>query len=70
MKYLENANLPPFEIKKNFEDGNDVGLLFEMNYCEPPVTIFVSGWFQVNDINKISSIRLVTDIRSLLEYKK
>jgi limonene-1,2-epoxide hydrolase len=70
VKYLEHANLPPFEIKKDFEDGNDVGLLFEMNYREPPVTIFVSGWFQVNDDRKIGSIRLVADIRSLLERKK
>ena len=43
VKYLENANLPPFEIKKEFEDNSDVGLLFEMNYREPPVTIFVCG---------------------------
>lgn len=70
VKYLENANLPPFEIKKEFEDNSDVGLLFEMNYREPPVTIFVCGWFQVNDDSKISSIRLVADIRSLLGYKK
>ncbi len=70
VKYLENANLPPFEIKKEFEDNSDVGLLFEMNYREPPLTIFVWGWFQVNDDSKISSIRLVADIRSLLEHKK
>ncbi len=68
--YLEHANLPPFDIKKEFEDNNDVCLLFEMNYREPPVTIFVCGWFQVNDDKKISSIRLVADIRSLLEHKK
>lgn len=70
MKYLENANLPPFEIKKEFEDNNDVCLLLEMNYREPLMMIFVCGWFQVNDDRKISSIRLVADIRYLLEYKK
>jgi limonene-1,2-epoxide hydrolase len=70
VKYLEHANLPPFEIKKEFEDNNDVCLLFEMNYREPPVTIFVCGWFHVNDDRKISSIRFVADIRSLLEHKK
>jgi limonene-1,2-epoxide hydrolase len=70
VKYLEHANLPPFEIKKEFEDNNDICLLFEMNYREPPVTIFVCGWFQVNDDRKIGSIRLVADIRSLLEHKK
>jgi hypothetical protein len=68
--YLEHANLPPFEIKKEFEDNNDVCLLFEMNYREPPVTVFVCGWFQVNSDGKIDSIRLVADIRSLLEHKK
>ncbi len=68
--YLEHANLTRFEIKKEFEDNNDVCLLYEMNYREPPVTIFVCAWFQVNDDGKISSIRFVADIRSLLEQKK
>jgi hypothetical protein len=69
VKYLEHANLPPFEIKKEFEDNNDVCILYEMNYREPPVTIFVCAWFQVNDDRKINSIRFVADIRSLLEHK-
>lgn len=68
--YLEHANLPIFEIKKDFEDNNDVCLLYEMNYREPPVMIFVCAWFQVNDEGKISSIRFVADIRSLLKEKK
>ena len=67
--YLEHANLPKFEIKKEFEDKNDVCLLYEMNYREPLVTIFVCAWFQVNDEGKISSIRFVADIRSLLKEK-
>jgi len=70
VKYLEHANLPRFEIKKEFEDNNDVCLLYEMNYREPLVTIFVSAWFEVNDDRKIGSIRFVADIRSLLEHKK
>jgi limonene-1,2-epoxide hydrolase len=65
--YLEHANLPRFEIKKEFEDKNDVCLLYEMNYREPPVTIFVCTWFQVNNERKISSLRFVADIRSLLK---
>jgi limonene-1,2-epoxide hydrolase len=68
--YLEHANLPRFEIKKEFEDNNDVCLLYEMNYREPLVMIFVCAWFQVNDDRKISSIRFVADIRSLLKEKK
>ena len=68
--YLEHANLPRFEIKKEFEDNNDVCLLYEMNYREPTVMIFVCAWFKVNDEGKISSIRFVADIRSLLKEKK
>jgi hypothetical protein len=43
--YLEHANLPRLEIKKEFSDSNDICLLYEMNYREPPVTTFVCGWF-------------------------
>jgi hypothetical protein len=68
--YLEHANLPRFEIKKSFQDNNDVCLLYEMNYRDPPVTIFVCAWFHVNDDGKISSIRFIADIRSLLKEKK
>ena len=69
MTYLEHSNLPRFEIKKECEDNNDVCLLYEMNYREPPVTIFVCAWFQANDDGKIGSIRFVADIRCLLEQK-
>jgi limonene-1,2-epoxide hydrolase len=68
--YLEHANLPRFEIKKEFEDSSDVCLIYEMNYRELPATIFVCAWFHVGDDGKISSIRFVADIRALLEQKK
>ena len=68
--YLEHANLPPFEIKKEFADNNDVCLLYELTYRDPPVTTFVCGWFHVNDDGKISSIRYVADIRQLLQQKR
>ena len=67
--YLEHANLPPLEIKKEFADNNDICLLYEITYREPPVTTFVCGWFHVNDDGKISSIRYVEDIRQLLQQK-
>ena len=67
--YLEHANLPPFEIKKEFADSNDVCHLYEITYRKPPVTTFVCGWFHVNDDGKISSIRYVADIRQLLQQK-
>jgi limonene-1,2-epoxide hydrolase len=68
--YLEHVNLPRLEIKKEFADSNDVCLLYEMNYREPPVTTFVCGWFHVNDEGKISSLRFVLDPRTLFQQKK
>jgi limonene-1,2-epoxide hydrolase len=68
--YLEHANLPRLEIKKEFSDSNDVCILYEMNYREPPVTTFVCGWFHVNDEGKISSLRFVLDPRALFQQKK
>ncbi len=57
--YLQHANLPKLEIKKKFADNNDVCLLYEMSYSQPPVTTFACGWFCVNDDGKIGSIRFV-----------
>jgi limonene-1,2-epoxide hydrolase len=68
--YLEHANLPPLEIKKEFADSNDVCLLYEMTYREPPLTTFVCGWFHVNDDGKISSLRFVLDPRALFKQGK
>jgi limonene-1,2-epoxide hydrolase len=65
MNYLEHANLPPLEIKKEFADGNDVCLLYDMTYREPPLKIFVCGWFHVNEDGKIGSLRFVLDPRAL-----
>jgi hypothetical protein len=70
MNYLEHANLPPIDIKKEFADAGDVCLLYEMTYREPPVTTFVCGWFHVNDDGKVSSARFVTDPRPLFQQKK
>ena len=70
MNYLEHADLPKLEIKKEFADSNDVCLLYEMNYRVPPVTTFVCGWFHVNDDGKINSLRFVVDPRPLFQQKK
>lgn len=67
--YLEHANLLPLEIKKEFADSNDVCLLFEMTYHNPPVTTFVCGWFHVNEDRKISSLRFVLDPRALFQQQ-
>jgi limonene-1,2-epoxide hydrolase len=66
MSYLEHGNVPPFDIKKEFADSNDVCLLYEATYREPEKT-FVCGWFHVNDDGKISSLRFVFDPRQLFQ---
>ncbi len=69
--YLEHTNLPPLDIKKEFADSNDVCLLYEMTYREPPLTTFVCGWFHVTDDDgKISSLRFVMDPRQLFQQGK
>lgn len=68
--YLEHANLPRLEIKKEFADSNDICLLYEMTYREPRVTTFVCGWFHVNEDGRISSLRFVLDPRILFQPKK
>ena len=68
--YLQHANLPPLDIKKEFADNNDVCLLYEMTYHEPPLTTFVCGWFHINDNDgKISSLRFIMDPRPLFQQK-
>jgi hypothetical protein len=69
MAYLEHANLPPFDIKKEFADSNDLCLLYEVSYREPETT-FVCAWFHVNDDGKISSQRFVFDPRQLFQQGK
>jgi hypothetical protein len=66
LKYNEHLKLPKFDIKKIFADDQDVCLLYEMNYGEPPVKIFVSLWARV-DGGKISSIRLAFDPRPFVQ---
>jgi ketosteroid isomerase-like protein len=73
LKYAEYAaehrNIPPLDIKKEFADGNDVCLLYEMTYGKPPVTTIFCRWFHLNDDGKISSIRWVFDPRPLFPQK-
>jgi len=69
MYYLEHSNYPPREIKKVIADGNDVCLLFEMTYREPPPPLmtFLCGLFHMNDVGKIGSLRIVLDPRELFQ---
>jgi limonene-1,2-epoxide hydrolase len=70
IKYLEHADLPKLDIKKEFADSQDVCLLYEMHYRSPAVTTFVCGLFHVNDEGKIASMRFVVDPRALFDQKK
>jgi hypothetical protein len=70
LKYNEKLNLPKFDIKKVFVDGQDVCLLYEMNLGTPPVPSFVCLWAHVNDDGKISSYRVVFDPRPFLQQRE
>ena len=67
LKYNEHLNLPKFDIKKVFVDGQDVCLLYEMNLGTPPVPLLVCLWARVNDDGKISSYRVVFDPRPFVQ---
>src|ERR671915_245122 len=69
LKYDEHLNLPKFDIKKVFVDGQDVCLLYELNVGRPQVVLLVCGCFHVNDHGKISSLRLAFDPRPFVQQK-
>ena len=72
MSYVEHGNVPPYDIKKEFADSNDVCLLYEATYQSlygERVKTFVCAWFHVNDDGKISSLRFVFDPRPLFQQK-
>ncbi len=70
LKYYGQQNVPPLAIKMEFADSNDVCLLSEVAYREPPATIFVCVWYHMNDDGKISSIRVVFDPRPFVQDRK
>ena len=69
MNYLEHADLPKLEIKKEFADSNDVCILHETNLAKPPATVFTSLWFHV-DGGKISSLRALFDPRPFIRPER
>src|SRR5262249_6044262 len=50
------------DMHKNFYDGNDVCLLYDMVTNTPAGTAFIAEWYQVRG-GKIASIRVVFDAR-------
>ena len=69
LKYNFSLNLPKFDTKKIFTDGDDVCLLHETTIATPPATVFAAVWFHV-DGGKISSIRVVFDPRPFVQPRK
>ena len=55
-----------YDIKKAFEDGNDVCLLYDITMPGP--TLFTCGWYKVEN-GKINWFKVVFDPRPLLEKK-
>ena len=55
-----------YEIKKAFQDGDDVCILFDITMSG--LTIFSCGWYRIRD-NKIGSIRVLFDPRPILEQQ-
>jgi hypothetical protein len=48
LKYLEHLNLPKFDIKKEFADGNDVCLLYDLPLVRrQQLPLFVRGFMSV-----------------------
>lgn len=69
LKYNGHLNLPKFDIKKVFVDGQDVCLLYEMNLGTPPVPLLVCLSAHVNGDGKINSYKVVFDPGPLLQQK-
>jgi limonene-1,2-epoxide hydrolase len=59
---LERLRLK-YKIRKIFADGNEACVLYDVTASG--VTLFASGWFQVED-GKVSSLRVVFDPTPLL----
>lgn len=54
-----------YKIKKVFEEGTDVCLLYDINMGGKE-TIFTCGWYHLKN-NKIKSLKVVFDPRPVLE---
>jgi hypothetical protein len=50
------------DVKKQFVDGNDVCVLYDLITNTPAGTSFVSEWFRVEE-DRIAAIRVVFDAR-------
>ena len=60
----QTRQLVKFDIKKEFEDGNDYCMLHELN------SQLVCVWYHVDDDGKIGSVKVIFDPRPLLAGAK
>jgi len=56
-----------YDIKKIFEDGNDVSIFYDINMGGK--TLFCSGWYHLSS-GKIDSIKVIFDPRPLFEKEE
>lgn len=61
-KDMENMRLK-YKIKKAFEDGNDVCVLYDIDMAGK--SIFTCGWYKLRN-GKIASIHVIFDPRPIL----
>ena len=55
------------DIKKVFVDDNDVCVIFDISFGNSP-NMFTCGWYHIEG-RKISSTRMIFDLRPLLQQK-
>jgi limonene-1,2-epoxide hydrolase len=67
-KDMEQMRLK-YGLKKVFSDGDDVCVLYEINFGRPPEPILTCGWYKVHN-GKINSLRTIFDPRPLLQPPK
>jgi len=60
----QTGQLVKFDIKKEFEDGNDYCILHEYN------SQLVCVWYHVDDDGKISSVKVIFDPRQFMAGAK
>ena len=67
-KGLEPLRLK-YDVKKVFSEGNDVCVIYDINFSARQVVVFACGLYQFEN-SKISSIRVVFDPRPLFQPQK
>ena len=67
-KGLEPLRLK-YDIKKVFSEGNDVCVIYDINFSARQIVVFACGLYQFQN-SKINSIRVLFDPRPLFQPQK